>query len=66
MIVATCGHSVDDFDLVKTATTPEYNRRGERAVAYRTVCFTCYDKMKLEGELLETESDCYDWLMGRS
>jgi hypothetical protein len=66
MIQASCGHKVDDFDLIKTATTPEYNKRGERAVSYRTVCVDCYNDFKKEGALLETESDCYDWLMGRS
>lgn len=64
-IIASCGHSVEDFDDTKAIATKEWTINEEgwtKAVGYKTVCQTCYEEYKKTDAILESEAEEFDWL----
>jgi len=65
MITLTCMHKVDNFDDSYCVTVKDYDKTGNRAVAYKTVCHSCYKEYEISGELFYDDNDAFTWLMGR-
>lgn len=62
MIILSCGHKTDDLDNSFNVITKESDRRGEKALAYRSVCAKCKKEYEINGELLKSEADGLVWL----
>jgi len=65
MITLTCMHKVDNVDDSYCVTVKDYDRTGNRAVAYKTVCHSCYKEYENSGDLFYKDDDALSWLMGR-
>lgn len=64
-IIATCGHKVEDIEETHNISTKEWEIDHEgwhKAIAYKTVCKTCYEEYKKNNAILETEAEETDWL----
>lgn len=66
-IYATCGHELvclpteDEITVMAT-----YDRQGNRALAYPTLCLSCYEEAKAENLILTTPAEQEAWLNGLS
>jgi hypothetical protein len=64
MIIATCGHSVDDIDDLVNCSLTDYTHEGDRAIAYVLYCKMCYTKAHKDGYVLYDEGEENKWLKG--
>jgi len=62
MIIATCGHQVDDVDELVNCSLTEYSREGDRAIAYVSYCKMCYEEACKGGYVLYDEGEENKWL----
>ena len=62
MITLSCGHREDDFDKHYSVMTKEWSREFNKAVSYKTVCYSCMKSYEKEGILLRTDEEAAEWL----
>jgi hypothetical protein len=61
-IILSCGHEVDDFEHSFQVYVKSYNREGDRAISYMTVCGVCEDDYRKRGQLFDSEEQAFEWL----
>jgi hypothetical protein len=61
-IILSCGHEVFDFKHSYHTMTKGTDRYGERAIVYQTVCGTCEDRYRQQGQIFDFEEVAYQWV----
>ena len=64
MIIASCGHKVEDISDLRDCTVAAYTREGNRALEYTSLCKECYDWHQSEGSVLHDEGEENKWVNG--
>lgn len=64
-IIASCGHEVESPYHTWDRAVAGYNRDGNRAVLYMSLCKPCYDKYEQDGMILHDEGEENKWLGGK-
>ena len=64
MIIASCGHKVEDISHLRDCTVAAYTRQGKRALEYTSLCKECYDWHEREGSVFHSEDEENKWLVG--
>lgn len=62
MIIATCGHAVDDIDDIVTCSIQGWSRESTPCVNYVSYCHKCYDRAVNDDIVLYNEKEEMDWL----
>lgn len=65
MIIASCGHKVEDISHLRDCTVAAYTREGKRALEYTSLCKECYDWRQSEGLVLHDEGEENKWVNGK-
>jgi hypothetical protein len=65
MIILSCGHEVDDFKESYCVTVKSFDKQNNRALAYKTVCHSCFKEHEYNGELFYDDNIALNWLLGR-
>lgn len=66
MIILSCGHQADELYEGYNVIAKEMDRRGEKALAYKTVCVQCMNRLLKNNELLKTDEDGFAWLKDKN
>lgn len=62
-IIASCGHTLtDEEDIGWSVSIKDYDREGEHAVTYQTLCRACLFDYLGENLILHTEKDEEEWI----
>lgn len=65
MIVASCGHRVEHVSDLWDSTLRAYDRVGNRAVEYASLCKPCRDQAVANGDVLYDQGEENKWLGGK-
>lgn len=68
-IIATCGHSVEDFDDLRQVATKAWDITEEgwvKAIHYSSVCQACYKDYEDSDSILYTQEDETNWFKGET
>ena len=65
MLIASCGHKVEDTSDLLHCTVAGYTREGDRALEYTSLCKECYDWHRHEGLILHDEGEENKWSNGK-
>jgi hypothetical protein len=60
--IASCGHTVEDYDDLIQCALARYDRMDDRCIHYASYCKSCYKKEQEAGNVLYTELDEKEWL----
>jgi hypothetical protein len=61
-IILSCGHEVFDFKHSYHTMTKGTDKYGDRAIVYQTVCGTCEDRYRQQGQIFDFEEVAYQWV----
>lgn len=64
MILTSCGHRVRFSNQVISLTTKILDSSGKRSVRYGSYCPECASYLSKKGDVLETEYQEHEWLLG--
>ena len=62
MITLSCGHSVDDFDDAYSVITKDFDRSGNKALSYQTMCKSCKEEYSKAKTLFVSNEAAHEWL----
>ncbi len=62
MIIATCGHKVDDIDSLYDLQLQDYTSDGDKCISYVVFCKDCADQYEKEGLVIHTKEEESTWL----
>ena len=63
MIFLSCSHSVKSIDEANNVIIKEYDRTGNKALGYMSVCKDCKEEYKRQSILFDEEPCAYAWLL---